>query len=345
MNAVGFSLARRILVNKKREHLSMKFLSGPKIWDRITKLAATTSQAWVAVPYLGKGAAKMLPLLAGSILITRFERSAIRAGQVCPDDVIELIKRGVIVFNQPALHAKIYIFRKLVILGSSNASHTSRDRLIEACIETDDVKVINEASALLLNMAQDEVDLASAEAMRNEYREPVGFPLAAEKEMNKKRRVVRPDELSERPLWLIAMHPRRSIEDAHLKALDYAEEAAEASVEYDGEGSIEVMLCREDERERIDVGDIVLIRFRDTVDQIDELHPPAKILAIRKVRGSDEFAVAYSQRKNARSRDTAAVGKKIGKKTPVMLSLKRVTRPAGPEERAALLGLWSIKER
>lgn len=323
----------------------MKFLSGPKIWDRITKLAATTSQAWVAVPYIGKGAAKMLPLQAGSILVTRFERSAIRAGQICPNDVIELIERGVIVFNQPSLHAKIYIFGKLVILGSSNASHTSRDRLVEACIETDDVMVVKEASALVMDMTHDEVDLASAQAMRKEYREPTVFPLAAARERNKKRRIIRADEMSERPLWLVAMHPIRSMKVAHGKALETATKAAETSRAYDGEGSIEVMLCRADERERIDVGDIVLIRFRDTANQVDELHPPAKILAIKKVRGSDEFAVAYSQRKRARKRNTAAVSKKIGDKTPSMLNLKRAIRPASSDERAALLGLWAIDER
>ena len=323
----------------------MKFLTGPKIWERITHLASTTGQAWVAVPYFGKGAAKMLPLSAGSILVTRFERSAIRAGQVCPDDVIELLKRGVLVFNQPSLHAKIYAFRKVVILGSSNASHTSRDRLVEACIETEDPKIQDDATKLVLSLALDEVDMESAKVMQKEYREPVGFPLAAERERNKKRQPVRPDELSERPLWLIAMHQQRTFNAEHSLASDYVLTAAEKSGANIDESRIGVMFCREDERQRIEVGDIVVMRYRVTAAQTDLVLPPAKILAIRKIRGRNEFAVAYSQRKGARGRQTTAVGAKLGDRVSTLMNLKRAVRPASPDERAALLGLWAVKAK
>lgn len=73
----------------------MKFLTGPGIWSRIAELARQPGTALVAAPYIGKGAAKMLPLNEGSILITRFELSAIRAGQVCPHDVLALRERPV----------------------------------------------------------------------------------------------------------------------------------------------------------------------------------------------------------------------------------------------------------
>jgi len=323
----------------------MKLLTGQKIWERITHLASSTGQAWVAVPYFGKGAAKMLPLSAGSILVTRFERSAIRAGQVCPDDVIELLKRGVMVFNQPSLHAKIYAFRKVVILGSSNASHTSRDRLVEACIETDDPKIQNDAVALVLSLARDEVNMESAKVMQKEYREPVGFPLAAEKEKGKKRQSVRADELSDRPLWLVAMYELKTFRDVYSQALDTAMTLAEEAVAFDGESTVDVMLCREDERERLEVGDMVLIRDRDSATQKDVLHPPAKILAIRKVRGRNEFAVAYSQRKGTRKRQTSAVLERLGDRVCGLMNLKRAIRPAAPDERDALLGLWAVKAK
>lgn len=318
----------------------MKFLTGTQIWERIARLATRSGPAHVAVPYMGKGAAKMLPLKPGSVLVTRFERSAIRAGQVCPADVIALLETGVRVFNQPALHAKVYVFSYGVIIGSSNASKTSRDRLVEACIETSDPDIRSKAKQLVMDQAHDEIDLESARLMLKEYREPVGFPMAGERTTNRKRRAVRPDELSERPLWLMAMHPMWVFHDAYTPAIDAVKKSGNLAIAGDKDSVVDIMLCRSDEREKLEVGDLVLLRFRDVADGVDEVWPPAKILSIRKVRGRNDFAVAFSSRKGYRVRQTKSVEKKLGARVGTLMNLKRATRPAPPSERAALLELW-----
>ncbi len=321
----------------------MKFLTGTEIWQGIARLAKRSGPSVVAVPYLGRGASEMLLLKPGSILVTRFERSAIRAGQVCPADVLRFLEIGVRVFNQPALHAKVYAFSHGVIIGSSNASKTSRDRLIEACIETADLKIRRKAEKLVMDQASDEVDIESARLMLREYREPVGFPLAEAPTPNRKRRTVRPDEMSERPLWLVPLFDRGGFSDPEISAFDTVMKDANKALHGEEDSAVDVMWCSIKERERLEVGDIVLLRLRIKYLGVDELQPPAKILSIRKVRGVDEFAVAYSQRKRARSREIEGVSRKLGQRSSAMLSLKYTIRPASTDERAALLGLWPTR--
>ncbi len=88
----------------------MKLLTGRAIWTRIGALIRESESAAIAVPYLGEGGAKLIPLKQGSVLLTRYEPSALKAGQICPDDVIQLLRRGVRVFSHPALHAKLCVF-------------------------------------------------------------------------------------------------------------------------------------------------------------------------------------------------------------------------------------------
>lgn len=85
--------------------MTLKF-HAPHPWPQIKKYAAK-QKSWVAVPFLGKGSAIDLPITEGSVLVTRFNRESIKAGQVNPSEVLKLINRGVQVYNYSSLHAKV----------------------------------------------------------------------------------------------------------------------------------------------------------------------------------------------------------------------------------------------
>lgn len=319
----------------------MRFLVGPAIWARIGELARRPGRGLVAVPYFGKGAAKMLPLKRGSVLVTRFEPSAVRAGQVCPDDVIALLKEDVRIFNEPALHAKVYVFPSSIVIGSSNASETSRDRLIEACIESNDPKMRRAAERFVLRHARDEVDLESARRLRKQYREPRVFPMARGAISSGKRASVRRDELSQRPLWLVPLYPlkRTSLEyDAAERAA--VSDARKALLE-GGDMTVHSFRWSTDVRERLQVGDSVLVRYRDKSLGVDLLEPPAKVLSVRKERGKHAFAVAYAWRKRARARSTMRVMRRLGEQANAVLTLKFAIKLASAEARERLLALWA----
>lgn len=141
----------------------------PSPWQSI-KAAAQESRAYVAVPFLGKGAATMLPISSGSVLVTRFTQEAVKAGQVDPREVVKFIRSGVSVFSQADLHAKIYIFPRRIFVGSANVSKTS-EGLMEACIETTEPSVVAQAREFVRSLASDLVTLEYAKSLIGMYPE------------------------------------------------------------------------------------------------------------------------------------------------------------------------------
>ena len=162
--------------------MGMKF-HAPSPWESIQK-AAEGARAFVAVPFIGKGAAKMLPVSTGSVLVTRFTRESVKAGQVDPREVIKLIRRGVGVFNRPDLHAKVYVFPRRAFIGSANVSRTSAG-LVEACLETTDRQTIFEAREFVRSLSSDLVTLEYAKSFVSLYPKDgeryFGVPLRARK--------------------------------------------------------------------------------------------------------------------------------------------------------------------
>ena len=140
----------------------LKFLA-PTPLVEITKWASK-QKSLVAVPFLGKDAVKLLPIPSGSILVTRFNVAAVKAGQVSPLEVIKLLKRGVKVHSYANLHAKVYVFGKRAFIGSANVSSSSK-RLTEACIETTDLKIVGQVKSFIQELTGDLVTLEQAKKM------------------------------------------------------------------------------------------------------------------------------------------------------------------------------------
>ena len=99
------------------------------VWARLSVLARRPrrSAAAVAVPYLGVGAAKRLPLRRGDLLVTRFDDAAITAGLVDPRDVDKYLQRGVDVHAVTNLHAKVFVLGSCAVVGSTNISANSAE--------------------------------------------------------------------------------------------------------------------------------------------------------------------------------------------------------------------------
>jgi phosphatidylserine/phosphatidylglycerophosphate/cardiolipin synthase-like enzyme len=140
---------------------------GPAPWPRIRELA-DGSKAHVAVPYLGKGAAALLPIAPGSVLVTRFTPDAVKSAQIDPREVVKLIDRGVRVFSDNTLHAKVYVFAKRAIIGSANVSRSSAS-LHEACIETTDPVAVLAARTFVKSLVSDLITPEYAKSLYDLY--------------------------------------------------------------------------------------------------------------------------------------------------------------------------------
>ncbi len=144
-----------------------------KVWRKI-KIAQkkSKSRAWVAVAYFGKGAAKMLPLKAGSKLVVNASEAAVKSGQTHPIDLLTLQKRGVRIYSDPNLHGKIYVFGRVAFIGSANSSHNSANNLIEAVICTSDREIIKRSKAFVDSVAKNELGPEQLAKLQKQYRPP-----------------------------------------------------------------------------------------------------------------------------------------------------------------------------
>lgn len=140
------------------------FLVTKNVWPTIANLLGEKTIA--AIGYVGKNAAEILPLPAGSKIVIDGSETAVKCGATVPAGVEGLLSNGVSVFSIEGLHSKMLWTDSgggLVVVGSANASHHSTT-LIEAVVISDDTKlcadVYNETTALIDLAAGDgELDL------------------------------------------------------------------------------------------------------------------------------------------------------------------------------------------
>jgi phosphatidylserine/phosphatidylglycerophosphate/cardiolipin synthase-like enzyme len=109
------------------------FLSSAELWPTLKGLARGSREQRVAVTaYLGTGASKMLPLRDGDVLLCALSLANSRAGNVNPAEIRALMNRGVKVYSQADLHAKVYLLGDCAVVCSANMSAHSEQRLDEA---------------------------------------------------------------------------------------------------------------------------------------------------------------------------------------------------------------------
>lgn len=124
------------------------FLSTPGLWARIAALARRNrGRNLVAVPYVSAGASKLLKLGRGDVLLSALTKANSRSGAVCPAELRKLSERGVHLYQQADLHAKVYLLGRTLIVCSANLSGPSRDRLDETGVLSTERSCVREARA------------------------------------------------------------------------------------------------------------------------------------------------------------------------------------------------------
>ncbi|MCY1013407.1 hypothetical protein OV079_49350 [Nannocystis pusilla] len=105
-----------------------------KVWSAIQAAAhGARGRKYAAVAFVGADGAELLSDFGvGDILVCNMGREALRAGTTNPFAIERLIVRGVDVYSHERLHAKVYVFGDLAVVGSANASASAANRLAEA---------------------------------------------------------------------------------------------------------------------------------------------------------------------------------------------------------------------
>lgn len=141
-------------------------------WSRIRDLAKKRGRRLVAVPFLGKGAIRRVPLQAGDLLIVRLDEATVKSGQTSPFEIGKFLRKGVEVHAQSNLHAKVFVFGKTAVIGSTNVSTTSEEHLLEAVVETSDLRAVSAAATFVRSLRGDVVTPQYAKRLEKMYVPP-----------------------------------------------------------------------------------------------------------------------------------------------------------------------------
>lgn len=146
------------------------------VWGRITKAVKAAKQpCQVAVAYFGEGGSRQLPLPKGSRLVVNASEAMVKRGETCPADLIDLQNRGVRIFSEPSLHAKVFVIEKAAFIGSANVSKNSANVWREAVIRTTQPEVVKAARAFVEDFRYMELGPEALERLKEIYHPPTNF--------------------------------------------------------------------------------------------------------------------------------------------------------------------------
>lgn len=295
-------------------------------WPRITA-ACKKGRADVAAAYVGQGALRLLPLRAGSKLVVDASEGAVRSGQTDPRELLKYFRKGVEVFSQPRLHAKVFAFAKVAFVGSTNVSGRSADYLVEAAVALTTKPAIAKARRFVLDVARSPLGEEFLKKLVKIYRPPrvPGDGRRRRKPVNRDERLT-----LEAPLRLVRL---------------VSEDWDEAEWEADARGK--KVAAKKKRRgfkldsfawqERIDSSldeEVVMVTTHSARNIT--LDPPGRLLAARKVSGKAEYVIQIELPPKYK-RKLSQARKHLARST--MQRLGRTGRLA-PKHAAALRELW-----
>ena len=176
-----------------------------------------------AIGYVGRNAAEVMPLAAGSTIVIDGSEAAVKCGATVPAGVEGFIKSGVKVLSIAGLHCKMLwtdSWGGVVVVGSANASQHSTT-LIEAVVISDDPGLCGEVEreiSALINLAEGDGELDLDWVGRMSILAPAHRP------MRPSRASPRLPRLTPRRIWIFTWAlDRRDLTDAENEALAGAE--------------------------------------------------------------------------------------------------------------------------
>ena len=286
--------------------MSTELLTG-KVWSRLKKIRQknASQRSWVAVAYIGKGAAKLLPLNRGSRLVVNASDEAVKAGQTCPADLLALQDRGVRIFNYVHLHAKVYVFGSVAAIGSANASRNSSEVLTEALVLTTDRLIVNEAKGFVQSLAKNELGPDELVRLKKIYREPKR-PFPATKAKGPRPKSPLPN------IRVVHLHADQDWSEEDWKEQNAGEEIAEKRRQHKRAWMTDYFRWTGvnpfEPRHKI-----MMITREASGKQL--VHPPSTVLHVRPYRTKrGRAAFVYVEHQDRRRRELQKLAKALGRK-------------------------------
>jgi hypothetical protein len=240
-------------------------------------LARQRGPKFVAVPFIGTGAGERLPLAKGDLLVTKIDESAVKAGLIKPDEVSDYIKKGVEVHHVKNLHAKVFVFPEMVVVGSTNLSASSELHLLEAALLTNHPKIRSDCEAFVCSLRGDLVGLEFTNKLRRLYRPPRGI-------FGQLKKSRQPEPVLQSELWAVKLveEPRTRFESEQVHK---GRLAASRHIKNTKFFALEDFLWpRDGFLKRLKLGDRLLQCTYQTNGGL-LLSPPGRVISIRSYSG------------------------------------------------------------
>ena len=109
----------------------------------------------------------------GDVLIVNMSDKNLKTGATNPYEIEIFLKKEVKIFSCSNLHAKVFIFDNTLIVGSSNVSQNSKNKLLEAAIVTKNKKSIIKANTWIKSLQLQEISPEQIEHGKRIYKPPI----------------------------------------------------------------------------------------------------------------------------------------------------------------------------
>lgn len=126
------------------------------LWPRVRAVASKASRRQAAIAFV---TGDLIGFKKDDLLITDASEAVIRSGATDAKLLLKLHRRGVTVMCCPNLHAKVLLLGDCAVVGSSNLSASSRDRLVEAAILTDSASAVSGVASLIEQLRRQSEEL------------------------------------------------------------------------------------------------------------------------------------------------------------------------------------------
>lgn len=302
-------------------------------WTAITRaVRRTPGRCHVAVAYFGQGASRLLPLRRGSVLVLNVNEESVRSGHVCPKDVLTLLRHGVKVHSVANLHAKVFVAGRTVFVGSTNASRTSADTLIEAVVQSTDTHLVRQAVQFVRRLTGDPVREEYVRQLLPLWQPPQGRGRRTAKVVSKRSRT-----------WVVQLTTTPWDPEDHA-AEEKGTPVARRRLSRPRLHEVEDFCWTgADFARRVKRHDLVVQVFEDRPKH-HLVSPPLRVLHLepyRSARGGQRSLVFLEKPKNLRRKSLAQIRKKLGRSAAVLRPKSNLTLLRDEAAKQRLLQLWS----
>jgi hypothetical protein len=267
------------------------------------------------------------------VLVVDASPHALKSGVTNPEELEKFVRADVEVHSSPGLHAKVFVFGSVAVIGSANASRRSAHYLQEAVLLTTDRGVVSSARDFVLDQTGEQLTIPHLRKLHGIYRPPRFEPNDAPRQKSK-----RPKWLGQPPLWLVPLEYETWDERDHEQA-DKARPAAHKLLKEDQK--LDEFVLYGADTKKLRRGEQLIQVMTDGGQT--RVYPPAHIIKMRRyhgARGAARVFVFVAIPERARARPIKKVRERLADDRKVLAHLTDLRRVRPSAVAYALRQIW-----